>query len=296
MKGVILAAGKGTRLGEIGSLTSKPALPLMGKTLLERVYEIFVDHFDSIVIVINPQDRLTKKILEDKDWKRTQVEVVEQTQPLGSADALRQAWPYVEDACVVTGCDNIVQTTFIADLCTQFKRRKPDALVALYAIERVLGSPGSVVETDHNDRITTIIEKPRPGELLSDQMALPLYAFQKDFYQDLVSIELSERNEFEIPSAIQHLIERGGVVMGTESSWRMTINTPEEYLAAVREMLLMDKKAHREPPHELNPGTNIRKPVHIEDSVFIGEGATIGPCAYLMEGSSIGYGARVRDS
>ncbi|MGD2161954.1 MAG: NDP-sugar synthase, partial [Anaerolineales bacterium] len=132
--------------------------------------------------------------------------------------------------------------------------------------------------------------------LLSDQMALPLYAFQKDFYQDLVSIELSERNEFEIPSAIQHLIDRGGVVMGTESSWRMTINTPEEYLAAVREMLLMDKKAHREPPHELNPGTNIRKPVHIEDSVFIGEGATIGPCAYLMEGSSIGDGARVRDS
>jgi NDP-sugar pyrophosphorylase family protein len=296
MIGVILAAGRGSRLDKISAFTSKPALPLLGKSLLRRVHETFALYLDPIVIVINPNDQYTIELLGNPYWKQANLQIVEQARPLGSAHALKHAWRYVDDACIVTGCDNIIGSDFMAQFYARFVADAPDAQVALYAIDRSIDRPGSVVQTDRADCIRRIIEKPGADEILSDRMALPLYAFQKCFREDLHAIKLSERDEYEIPAAIQNLIDRGGVVAGLESPWRITINNPGEYQAAVCRMLAGDGSIGHQHESDWSRSVEIRNPVYIEDSVTICAGAIIGPYTYLMSGSRIGAHARVQAS
>jgi NDP-sugar pyrophosphorylase family protein len=295
MKGVILAAGQGSRLGALNSYTSKPALPLLGQTILERVYGSFVGLVDSIVIVINPADAHTRKMLESFEPTSTHFEIIEQPEPVGSADALRKAWPSLDGACIVTSCDNLVERKYLIEFMRYFLERGQDALLALGNIERATRTPSSVVEIDETGNVTKIIEKPGPKQVISDMMALPLYAFGATFLEDLSRLELSIRNEYELPQAIQNLINRGGVVRGKLIPQRITVNNPEEYLEAVRLLLIkgvtgVDQEASIAGSAEVCP------PVYIEHSAVIQSGATVGPYAYLMAGSTVADGATVRDA
>jgi NDP-sugar pyrophosphorylase family protein len=295
MKGVILAAGKGSRLGALNSYTSKAALPVLGKTLLERVYHSLAGLVDSILIVINPADTHTIRLVDTFAIRGMQVEIVEQPQPLGSGDALRKAWPYLDGPCIVTSCDNLVERDYLIEFIRNFRDHRQDALIAIGTITASGQAPSSMIEIDEDDFVLKIVEKPGPKQVISNMMALPLYVFGSCFVEDLSHLELSVRNEYEIPHAIQNLIDRGGVVMGKLIPERITVNTPGEYLEAIRLLLIsgvseVDKEANIAENVEINP------PVYIEHSVVVHSGATIGPYAYLMAGSKIAKGAAIRDA
>ena len=52
MKAVILAAGKGTRMGDLSLETPKPMLKVLGKTLLEHKLDSLPDVIDEVVITV----------------------------------------------------------------------------------------------------------------------------------------------------------------------------------------------------------------------------------------------------
>jgi glucose-1-phosphate thymidylyltransferase len=296
MKGVILAAGRGSRLDQLGLKISKPALPLLGKAMLTRVYESIVDHVENVVIVINPEDKQTLQLLTNGTSFKTHIEIVEQVKPLGSADALLKAWPNIDGPCLVSACDNLVESDFIAAFIKQFTQSNADASIALQWIDRIANLPSSTVKLGDHDRVTNIIEKPGAGGVLSEWTALPLYAFQSNIYQDLVAIELSERDEYEIPTVIQKIIDRGGVVTGNSVSERITINTPQEYLNAIRRMLNDSQMVNMNESVKLPAAVEVRPPVFVEDRATVGSEAIIGPFTYLMAGSEVGEAAEVCDS
>jgi dTDP-glucose pyrophosphorylase len=91
MKAIILAAGNGTRMGDLTKDLPKPLLPYQGKPFLlhimNRIVEgLFPNHVD-FVIVINPK---YKEVFQDLISSKTQskIEWVEQKYPLGTAHAL----------------------------------------------------------------------------------------------------------------------------------------------------------------------------------------------------------------
>ena len=49
---VILAAGKGTRMGELSITTPKPMLKVLNKTLIEHKLDMMPDQIDEVIIVV----------------------------------------------------------------------------------------------------------------------------------------------------------------------------------------------------------------------------------------------------
>lgn len=51
MKGMILAAGKGTRVRPITQIIPKPMIPILGKPVMESMIQLFASHgIDKIVV------------------------------------------------------------------------------------------------------------------------------------------------------------------------------------------------------------------------------------------------------
>lgn len=296
MQAVILAAGRGSRLGAIGSLTSKAALPLLGKAMLTRVIESLTGMVDSILIVVNPEDEHTLDLIANQPVNNHEIDIVLQSQPLGSGDALSKAWHSVEDACIVSACDSLLAPEFVHKFIRYFEVSKPDALIAVETVESSAGPPSSSILINRENQILRVIERPDPEALLSDKMALPLFAFRASFRSALSGLEVSERGEYELPQAVQILIDRGGEVLGFPVTGRITVNTPYEYLAAVQHMLADLDEVYLEPGVQKAPSAEFHPPVYVEPSAVIEAGARIGPFVYILSGCVVGKNAQVRDA
>ncbi len=87
MKAVILAAGKGTRMGDISAETPKPMLKVLGKTLLEHKLHLLPDSVTEVIIVVG---HLYNKITEHLGdfCQDKKISYVVQDELLGTAHAL----------------------------------------------------------------------------------------------------------------------------------------------------------------------------------------------------------------
>jgi 8-oxo-dGTP diphosphatase len=132
--GVIPAAGKATRMGELGASLPKALIEVDGRTLLERSIEMLKYlKVSRIVVVVG---HLGEKIVE----RVSGVEFAYQEQPLGLAHAIATANP--DDDFVVLCPDNIY--TDYRDL---LRARK-----ALYSYEAVFVLVGTVTPNTQRDR------------------------------------------------------------------------------------------------------------------------------------------------
>lgn len=87
MKVVILAAGKGTRMGKLSEETPKPMLSVLGKTLLEYKLESLPKEISEVVITVG---HLKDKIVDvlGHSHQGRKITYVEQKELLGTAHAL----------------------------------------------------------------------------------------------------------------------------------------------------------------------------------------------------------------
>lgn len=89
MFAVILAAGKGTRMGDLAKEVPKPMLKVLGKTLLEHKLEMLPKEITNVIIVVGYlKDKITEVI--GNEYNGLQITYVVQEEPRGTADALFQ--------------------------------------------------------------------------------------------------------------------------------------------------------------------------------------------------------------
>ena len=87
MKAIILAAGKGTRMGDLSLETPKPMLKVSGKTLLEHKLDQLPLSIDEVFIVVGYlRDKITEVIGEK--YGRLKITYVLQEELLGTAHSL----------------------------------------------------------------------------------------------------------------------------------------------------------------------------------------------------------------
>ena len=87
MKAIILAAGRGTRMGDLSVETPKPMLKVLGKTLLEHKLDMLPSSIDEVIIVIGHlKNKVTDHIGEA--YKGKKISYVIQEELRGTADAL----------------------------------------------------------------------------------------------------------------------------------------------------------------------------------------------------------------
>lgn len=107
MQAVILAAGRGTRMGALTKTLPKPMLKVAGKTLLEHKFDALPEEVDEIIIIVGYLGDVIRERYGDS-YKGKRIVYAEQENPVaGTMDALLKARPFLTGRFFVMNGDNI---------------------------------------------------------------------------------------------------------------------------------------------------------------------------------------------
>jgi len=297
MQGVILAAGKGSRLHPITLARSKGMLPILGKPFVERVMEDLVSNgIDDFVLVVSPDDRDITRYFQRESRIEADVRFVYQPDRQGMAHALQCAAPLIVGDFVLSACDNLISAQHVDRMLAAWQSSPhPNAVLTIMPVEaNRLGSVGIVVLD--GPWVTHIVEKPQPEEAPSNLSSLPLYCFSPRILDYLPGISLSPRGEYELQDAIQMLIERDGRVRAVMTDGRLTLTSAADLLAINRHYLLNGNDRPQLAPYTVGPDTQLITPLRIEHGTTIGTACRIGPNVYIERDCRIGEGVTMRDA
>ncbi len=297
MQGVILAAGKGSRLHPITLSRSKAMLPILGRPIVERVMELlFANGVDDFILVVSPEDRDITHYFLRESTLQAEVRFVYQTERLGMAKALQCAAPLLTEDFVLSACDNLVTAADVGRLMAFWQTEpQPNAILTLMPVTRERISSTGIVAMD-GPWITRIVEKPTPEEAPSNISSLPLYVFSSRILAYLPEVAPSPRGEYELQDAIQMLIRREGRVGGVMVERRLTLTNAVDLLALNREYLMHGDGRPQLEPHTVGPDTQLITPLYIEQGTVIGARCVIGPNVYIERDCRIGDHVTLRDA
>lgn len=197
MKGIVLAAGKGTRLYPMTKPVCKPLLPVYDKPLIYYPIAILMQAGISDIMVIVPPDETDtfRALLGDGEQYGLKITYAEQPVARGIADALLIGREFVgEDrVCLVLG-DNIFYAPNLGDTLKQAAANEKGATVFGYWVEDP--HPFGVVEFDKDGKAISIEEKPRHPK--SNYVIPGLYFYDNQVMEIAGNLKPSARGELEI--------------------------------------------------------------------------------------------------
>ena len=152
MKGLILAAGKGTRLRPLTYGRTKSMLEVANNPILEHIILAFKDAGIKEIVVIVGSDEI-EEYFKQKDLG-VKLEFVIHKEPLGTAHAIGMAEKQLKRDFVVANGDNIIDSETISKLV---KQHKAPVTMVLFNTPNVSELCSVVVE---GEKVDEIIEKP----------------------------------------------------------------------------------------------------------------------------------------
>lgn len=269
----------------------KPLLPVAGAPILEHILDTAAPYVDGFVLVVGYKAEKVRAAIGNAHHGLP-VEYVEQSEQLGTAHAIQQAEPKVDDAFLAINGDVLLTDDLVASLAS--------AEGTAMAVKPV-DDPRSYGVVDIEDgRVTSIVEK--PADPPSNLANLGSYRFTPQIFEYIANVDQSERGEYEITDAIEQAIyEKTVQAVEYDGPW-LDIGRPWELLEANRFLLGDLESALR---GRVEPDATIKGPVIVEDDarvrngayiegpVMIQSGADVGPNAYVRGASVIGPDVRV---
>ncbi len=120
---VILAAGRGTRLGLLTKDRPKSMLPVLGKPMMARVMDRLREAgIRRFVVVIGDQEGAIAAYLTSSWHPETETKFAIQAMPTGTVDALRLAAAHIDGPFLVTSVDNLTSTEHVSATHRAFQR------------------------------------------------------------------------------------------------------------------------------------------------------------------------------
>lgn len=207
MRGVILAGGLGTRLGDLTQVTNKHLLPVFNKPMIYYPIETLVKAGirELMVIVSGPHSGAFLPLLKNgKQFGLNHIEYAYQDKPDGGiADALSLAEDFADgdNIAVILG-DNTMDA---GDRITQsFSSFKSGARIFLKEVSHP-ESFGVAYFKSHSDKIAAIVEKPEKNPpikafLPSAKAVIGLYLYDSQVFDLIRKTKPSSRGQLEITS------------------------------------------------------------------------------------------------
>ncbi len=261
MKGVIVAAGYGTRFLPATKTIPKEMLPLIDKPAIEFIIEEFASAGIKEILIISSR---RKKSLED--YFDREVELEEVFRREGAEDKLKKIAPSDMEVFITrqremrgTGHALLSARSFCGN--EPFIVAYPDDLhfgeppLALQLVEAYNKTGCSVMSSLHNPpnlerygvlalandglHVTDIVEKPAPGTAPSKEASIGRYLFTPDIFTHLEhgwKDHLSGKNankEYYHVYALKQLMDAGQVIYHPIKGERLDTGAPAGYLKAV---------------------------------------------------------------
>ena len=163
MKAMVLAAGYGTRLGELTKKIPKPMLDIAGRPLLEYTITLLAKHgFREIAINLHFLPDMIQNYFGDGERFGVKIRYSYEPELLVTAGALMNFVDFFreEEANLVIYGD-ILTDMDLSGLMQAHRRFKADATLTLHR----RGSSNSIVSLNEHSRIVGFIERPSAGNL-----------------------------------------------------------------------------------------------------------------------------------
>lgn len=197
MKGIILAAGKGTRLYPMTRPVCKPLLPVYDKPLIYYSVSILIEAGIREILVIVPpgEEYVFQALLGDGSQWGVSIAYAVQLVPRGIADAMLVGAEFIgqDSVCLVLG-DNIFYQEGFAAVLKQAVAHNNGATVFGYYVEDP--RPFGVVEFDEKGKALSIEEKPQHPK--SHYIIPGLYFYDNQVIDIARKLTPSARGELEI--------------------------------------------------------------------------------------------------
>ena len=289
MKGVVLAAGHGSRLLPFTSYRPKHLLPVAGKPILHRSLEYMRDvlDIDDVIIVVGHQRQFIMDYFKNGQELGMNISYVIQhtSQVHGLAAAVNLTQDQISKDFVLLLGDNLFSADLSKCLDLHFNS---NAAATIHIEENDNPQRYGVVELD-GDNVTSLEEKPQNPK--SNYVITGFYVFSPIIFKMISGLKPSARGEYELTDAIQKLVTNNYQVKAAKiDGWRLDIGYPED-------LLTVNRKYLKDNTHEINGqiiDSTIIPPVYISKDCKINS-STIGPYVMIESGVKI-ESSEIRDS
>lgn len=179
VKGMILAAGYGSRLMPLTQLVPKPLLPVANMpTMAYGIRTLRALGIRDICVNVSYMRQEIRRHFGDGEVNGVTLHWSEEETPLGTAGGVKRASPLLKACTTVVIAGDAVLDCDLRPLVAAHRRR--DALITLGSISVDDPRRYGVIVTDTQGRIQQYQEKPAPGEEISRQASTGIYILSPD--------------------------------------------------------------------------------------------------------------------
>ncbi|MFN8140055.1 MAG: sugar phosphate nucleotidyltransferase [Fimbriimonadales bacterium] len=285
MKGVILAAGKGTRLYPITKRIPKPLLPIANRPTIEYAFDKLRElSVEDVCIIVGENEPQMRESLGDGSRYGLRLSYAKQPEPKGLAHAVSFARDQIQDSPFILYLGDAIYGDSLVSLRDRFLESE---CANLNMVKQVDDPRRFGVANVEGERIVRLVEKPQHPE--SNLAMAGVYFFRKQIWDTFETLQPSARGEYEITDAIQMLVDRGETVLAGEyeGSWFDT-GTLDSFLECSSYL------TQRKPLF----GSNLLLSCEVEENVSIGQDSVVN-CKQIadttvMPGSRISVTGTIR--
>ena len=239
LTGVILAAGRGTRINPLNLLMPKPLLPVCNKPVIQyHLEEMARLGVKRVVVVIGHLKDDVIAFLGDGSRLGLEISYVEQKEALGIAHAVAQLEPVIDSPFILFLGDIFVVPSDLAGMAAMFWARQAGAVLAVKRESNPEFIRRNFAVLLHaSGAVTRVIEKPR--YLANDLKGCGLYIFDLAIFDAIRRTPRTAlRDEYEITNSIQILIDDGYPVYPAEAvEWDMNLTVACDLVECNRQEL-----------------------------------------------------------
>jgi NDP-sugar pyrophosphorylase family protein len=211
-KAVLLAAGRGSRLGALTDALPKPMLEVAGLPLLGHIVDALAANEVRDIAVVTGylashiDDWCVRHTLENSELHLTSLH---QAKLNGTAAAMLLARDFVADeAAFIFGWGDILMD--VENYARFIHAARAQSCDLMLSINRVRDPwRGGAVYVDAEMRVERLVEKPPPGSSTTPWNNAGLFAATPRVFDYLAKLKPSARGELELPEAIAKMIADG---------------------------------------------------------------------------------------
>ncbi len=234
MKGLIPAAGLGTRLHPITLAIPKELMMIGDKAVIEYVIEAMKEvGVTNITVVVGWRKNAILDYLGSGKRLGVNISYVVQEDRNGLAKAVGSGENIIgnEPFLVVLGDDFFYPKTFLKEIIEFHKKQDADATIGVAKIEDP--TRHGIIKPGINNKIEDIIEKPSREKAPSHLGCMGVYIFKQDIFAAIKKTKPGYKDEYQLTDSIKILIQEKKKVFFSEiKGTHIDVGTLEDYRKA----------------------------------------------------------------
>jgi len=211
VKALVLAAGRGHRLGDWTEARNKCLIPVRGRPLIQYALDAAAREVDEIVVVVGYRAEAVVEAVGDRH-RDVPVRYARQPQPRGMVDAMACGGPALagSDFLLLLG-DVVALGSRYGAMISRFQREGLDGALGVLTVEdRSRIRQTLTLDVDDHRRIRRMLEKPETP--FNDLMGTGEGVFRNEILQWVEQTPIDPlRNQKELVDLVHRAMAAGGV-------------------------------------------------------------------------------------